>query len=108
MGICRGLWASVGICRDLSGLTLCDTLQSGVGPGVFPRPIAISLGQNSLLPSGRTDCPIAHTARRILLFYKRINEGREEEKEGGGENEGSAKPPLFSMCDEYLAYNELR
>ena len=71
MGICLGLQAVVGICRDLpvfvgicghlwgsgdpqgsAGIclashseTLCNLV---VGPGVFPRPTAISPGQNSL------------------------------------------------------------
>ena len=65
VGICLGLQASVGICRDLpvfvgicgdlwgsAGIrlashseTLCNLV---VGPGVFPRPTAISPGQNSL------------------------------------------------------------
>ena len=49
-GIC-GLWGSVGICGDLQGSagiclashseTLCNLV---VGPGVFPRPTAISPG----------------------------------------------------------------
>ena len=62
MGICLGLQASVGICRDLPAFvgdlqgsagiclashpeTLCNPV---VGPGVFPRPTAISPWQNSL------------------------------------------------------------
>ena len=44
-GICGHLWASVGVCGDLSGFTLCNLV---VGPGVFPRPTAISPGKNSL------------------------------------------------------------
>ena len=71
MGICLGLQASVGICRDLpvfvgicghlwgsvgiqgsAGICLAshsETLYNlVVGPGVFPRPAAISPGQNSL------------------------------------------------------------
>ena len=38
------LWGSAGICGDLSE-TLCNLV---VGPGFFPRPTAISPGQNSL------------------------------------------------------------
>ena len=65
MEICLGLQASVGICRDLSVfVAICGDLQGSagiflashpetlcnlvVGPGIFPRPTAISPGQNSL------------------------------------------------------------
>ena len=54
-GIHGHLWASVGVCGDLQGSegiclashseTLCNLV---VGPGVFPRPTAISPGRNSL------------------------------------------------------------
>ena len=55
VGICRDLLVFVGICRDLQGSagiclashseTLCNLV---LGPGVFSRPTAIILGQNSL------------------------------------------------------------
>ena len=47
-GICGHLghlWESVGICLASHSETLCNLV---VGPGVFPRPTAISPGQNSL------------------------------------------------------------
>ena len=51
VGICGHLWESAGICLASHSETLCNLV---VGPGVFPRPPAISLGQNSLLDW--TDC----------------------------------------------------
>ena len=44
-GICRDLWGSAGICLASHSETLCNLV---VGPGLFPRPTAISPGQNSL------------------------------------------------------------
>jgi len=47
-GICGHLghlWESAGICLASLSETLCNLV---VGPGVFPRPTAISPGQNSL------------------------------------------------------------
>ena len=45
VGICGELWGSAGICLASHSETLCNLV---VGPGVFPRPIAISPRQNSL------------------------------------------------------------
>ena len=45
VGICGDLWGSEGICLASHSETLCNLV---VGPGVFPRPTAISPGQNYL------------------------------------------------------------
>ena len=45
VGICENLQGSAGICLASRSETLCNLF---VGPGVFPRPAAISPGQNSL------------------------------------------------------------